>query len=66
MQVKCIQKSVVYNKDGKIEAGRSIDAGDICTIKKIILPNLLIQITYPISNGKRTAYVKNLSYFTTL
>ncbi len=66
IQVRCAAKSLVYNKNGKVEVGRSIDKDDICIIKNTVLPNLLIEIKYPISNGTRTAYIKNLTNFTIL
>lgn len=63
LKVKCTKKSLVYNKNGNVEIGRSIDAGDVCVIEPTVTSNLLIQITYPTSNGSRTAYIKNLANF---
>lgn len=63
LQVKCTKKTQVYNKNGILEIGRSIDAGDICVINETITSNLLIQIEYPVSSGTRTAYIKNLANF---
>lgn len=65
-QAKCVQKSLVYNKNGKVEIGRSIDVGDVCVINNTVLPNLLIEIEYPTSSGIRTAYIKNLTNFAIL
>ena len=62
-KVKCIKRSIVYNKNGKVEVGRSISVGDICVIEPTMTSNLLIQITYPTSNGARTAYIKSLANF---
>jgi hypothetical protein len=66
LKIKCTKKISVYDKNGNPESGRSIAPGDICTIKKTILPNLLIQITYPVSSGTRTAYIKSLVNFVIL
>lgn len=63
LKIKCTKKTSVYNKNGNVEIGRSIDVGDICVIEQTITSNLLIQITYPISNGTRTAYIKSLANF---
>ena len=63
MQVKCVRKTLTYNKQGLRELGRSISAKDICIIKKEIEDNLLIEISYPTSSGMRTAYIKSLENF---
>ena len=63
LKVKCINKTNVCDKNGKIETGRYIDVGDICVINTLITSNLLIKITYPVSGGTRTAYIKNLENF---
>lgn len=64
LKVKCKKKTTVYNKNGIIEIGRSISVGDICSLNTTVSSNLLIEITYPVSNGTRTAYIKNLENFT--
>lgn len=64
LKVKCIKKTSVYNKNGIIEIGRSISVGDICSLNTTVASNLLIEITYPVSSGTRTAYIKNLENFT--
>lgn len=63
LKVKCSKKSIVYNSNGKVELGRSISVGDICVIDPEITSNLLIKITYPVSSGTRTAYIKQLENF---
>lgn len=63
IQVKCTKKTQVYNKNGILEIGRSISVGDICVINETITDNLLIKITYPVSSGTRTAYIKSLANF---
>lgn len=52
-----------YDAEGKKESGRYIDKCDICTVKRTINDNLLIEIEYPVSNGVRTAYIKSLEHF---
>ena len=66
IQVECTKRMSVYNKNGHLEIGRSIDAGDICVISETVTDNLLIPITYPVSSGTRTAYIKNLTNFKVL
>lgn len=66
LKVKCTKKTSVYNKSGRIEIGRSISVGDICSLNTTVASNLLIEITYPVSSGTRTAYIKNLENFVTL
>ena len=63
LKVKCTKKTMVYNKNGKVEIGRSISVGDVCSLNTTISSNLLIEITYPVSSGTRTAYDKNLENF---
>jgi exopolysaccharide biosynthesis protein len=63
LQVKCTKKTFVYNKNGKLEIGRSISSGDICIINETITDNLLIQIEYPVSSGTRIAYIKSVENF---
>lgn len=63
LKVKCIKKTNVYNKNGRIEIGRSISTGDICSLNATVSSNLLLEITYPVSSGTRTAYIKNLENF---
>ena len=63
LKVKCIKKTSVYDKNGKIETGRSISVGDVCSLDTTVLPNLLMRIIYPVSSGTRTSYIKNLENF---
>lgn len=63
MKVKCKAKTAVMDSQGNTEAGRYISAGDTCEILSIT-PNVLVQIEYPVSNGKRVAFIKNLTNFT--
>ena len=53
----------VMDSTGRTESGRRIDRGDICTISSQITENLLIQVEYPISSGRRTACVRSLEGF---
>lgn len=64
IKVKCKKKTATYNANGVIEIGRYITVNDVCSINSIINNNLLIQITYPVSSGTRTAYIKTLENFT--
>ena len=64
LKVKCIEKTNVYDKNGKIEIDRYIDVNDICLIDKTITSAIQAKITYPVSNGTRVAYIKNLENFT--
>lgn len=57
------KKMNVYDKYGNKESGRYIAKNDVCEIGKIT-SNLLIPVTYPVSNGTRDAYVKSLENFT--
>lgn len=66
MKVRCEKKTSVYNMNGKLEANRYIDAGDICDLYMTVDPNVQVKITYPVSNGNRTAYVKDLENFKAL
>lgn len=64
LKVKCTQKTQVYDKNGNKELARYIDAGDICVLDTTITSAIQAKITYPVSSGTRTAYVKNLENFT--
>lgn len=57
------KKMNVYDKYGKKESGRYISKNDVCEIGPIAA-NMLIEVTYPVSSGTRTAYVKSLENFT--
>lgn len=57
------KKLNVYDKYGKKESVRYISKNDVCEIGPI-MTNMLIEVTYPISSGTRTAYVKSLENFT--
>lgn len=57
------KKLNVYDKYGKKESGRYISKNDVCEIGPIAA-NMLIEVTYPVSSGTRTAYVKSLENFT--
>lgn len=57
------KKMNVYDKYGNKESGRYIAKNDVCEIGAIT-SNLLIPVTYPVSNGTRDAYVKSLENFT--
>lgn len=57
------KKMNVYDKYGNKESGRYIAKNDVCEIGEIT-SNLLIPVTYPVSNGTRDAYVKSLENFT--
>lgn len=57
------KKMNVYDKYGNKESRRYIAKNDVCEIGEIT-SNLLIPVTYPVSNGTRTAYVKSLENFT--
>lgn len=63
MTVIATKKNYTYDAKGNKEGNRYIDKNDICTITKTISDNLLIEVEYPISNGRRTAYVKSLDGF---
>lgn len=57
------KKMNVYDKYGKKESGRYISKNDVCEIGPIAA-NMLVEVTYPVSSGTRTAYVKSLENFT--
>lgn len=63
MEVIATQKVNTYDPKGNKESGRYIAKGDVCTITRMITDALLIEVEYPISNGKRTGYVKSLDGF---
>lgn len=64
MTVKCTRKTAVYTAAGKLQSGRYIDAGDICTLGKTIEEaGLCLRVEYPTASGRRTAYVKDLGSF---
>lgn len=64
MTVKCNKKTSVYTVEGKLQSGRYIDAGDICTLgREVSEIGLCVRVEYPTSSGKRTAYVKDLGNF---
>lgn len=64
MKAICNRKMETYDAAGKVENGRYIAKGDVCTIDSTVTNNLLIGVTYPVSGGTRRAYVKNLAFFT--
>lgn len=63
MQVIATKKLSTYDAKGNKESGRYIAKGDACTITRTITNALLVEVEYPISNGKRTAFVKSLDGF---
>lgn len=63
-KAKCTKRTKVYDKNGRIEIGRYIDVDDICMIGKTIMSEIQAQIVYPVTNGTRTAYIKDLANFT--
>lgn len=63
MTVMATAKMNTYDAKGNRESGRYIARGDVCTIRRTIADNLLIEIEYPVSAGKRTAYIKSLEGF---
>lgn len=63
IKVKCKKKTLTYTSAGKMETGRSISVNDVCYIEPSLTSNLLVPITYPVSSGYRTAYIKNLENF---
>lgn len=65
-KVKCIKKTKVYNENGVAEWNRYIMVDDICLMNTTVESTMQVQITYPVSNGTRTAYVKDLANFTTI
>jgi len=65
MNVKAKTKTVVYTADGVLEKNRYIDKGDLCVIEPTVTRNMLVKITYPVSSGTRTAYIKDLGNFIT-
>lgn len=62
LKAKCIAKTQVFDSKGQTETGRYISKGDVCQIGGIT-EKLLIEVTYPVTAGTRTAYVKSLSNF---
>ena len=65
MTVIATKKICTLDCKGNKESGRYIAKGDVCTITKTITDNLLVEVEYPVSAGKRTAYVKTLDGFRT-
>ena len=64
MNVKCTKRTAVYDSLGRQQAGRYIDAGDICELyKELESKAIQVKIVYPSGSTKRTAYVKDLSAF---
>lgn len=63
--VKCVctKKTYTLDSSGKKEGNRYIDPGDACTLNGIT-ENCLIEITYPVSKGTRTAFINSLENFT--
>lgn len=59
--VVCTKKTQTLDANGNPETGRYIDAGDACTLRLIDGP--LVQVSYPVSGGRRTAYLKDISNF---
>lgn len=59
--VVCNKKTTTLDRNGVAETGRYVAVGDVCTIKLVYGP--LIEIVYPTSGGKRTAYLRNLANF---
>lgn len=66
MSVVATAKTSTFNEHGVRESGRYITKGDVCTIKKTVTDNLLIEVEYPVKTGKRTAYIKTLENFKTM
>src|SRR5574344_873346 len=64
MKVKCTDKTQTYTAEGIPESGRHIDKGDVCTLSNILLKTMLLQITYPVPGGTRTAYIRDIGNFT--
>ena len=64
MKVKCTDKTQTYTAAGIPESGRHIDKGDVCTLSNILLKTMLVQITYPVPGGTRTAYIRDIGNFT--
>ena len=63
MTVLATTKVYTYDVKGNKECNRYIAKNDVCTITRTITENLLIEIEYPVSSGKRTAYIKTLDGF---
>lgn len=61
--VICTKKTYTLDENGKAEARRWIDKGDLCAIR--LVPSPLIEVIYPTANGHRTAYLKDISNFVT-
>lgn len=64
LKAKCLKKTAVYTAAGTQESGRYISKNDICTIDKTLTDKLLVRVTYPVTGGTRTAYIKDLANFT--
>lgn len=64
MKVKCSEKTQTFTAAGIPESGRHIDKGDVCTLSNILLKTMLLQITYPVPGGTRTAYIRDIGNFT--
>lgn len=63
MQVIATKKLNTYDAKGNKENGRYIAKGDVCTITRTITDALLVEVEYPISHGRRTAFVRSLDGF---
>ena len=61
MTVICTKQTPTLDQTGRKEAGRYVDAGDICEIRLAVGP--LVEVDYPTPSGTRTAYVKSLANF---
>lgn len=60
MTVRATKKICTLDAKGNKECGRYIAKGDICEVTKTITDALLVEIEYPVSGGRRTAYVRSL------
>ena len=59
MTVMATAKMITYDAQGNRESGRYIvKGGDVCTIKRTIADNLLIEVEFPISAGRCMPYIK--------
>lgn len=63
MTVMATAKMNTYDAKGNREPRRCVAKGDVCTIKRTIADNLLVEVEYPISAGRRTAYIRSLEGF---
>lgn len=61
-KVKCLTRTYVYDEDGNLKSGY-IACNDICTIYSNLNYSLLAKIIYPVSNGTKTAYIKDIKNF---